>query len=318
MTSRAWRRASAPCSRPQNRKPKCTIGPASCSANSNSVTIAKFPPPPRSAQKRSGFSLSDAVSRSPCAVTTRAETRLSIASPYFRLSHPIPPPRVRPPTPVWLIRPTGTASPCAWVAASRSPSRAPPPTFARRASGSTVTCVHPAEVDHEAVVDDAGAGHAVPTAPDGDLETVRGGEPQGRLHVRLVGAPGDRERAAVDVGVPHPSCLVVRRVVRLDDVAAQGAAEVGDRGVRRSGSWACLSSCVHGGRCTVAPRHPPAQPSKDPGFPWGRSVEYPDQRRWSRRRPGARHEKGVVGRGGRPGARHETPVRGRRSGAGVS
>ena len=28
---RAWRRASAPWSRPQNRKPKCTIGPASCS-----------------------------------------------------------------------------------------------------------------------------------------------------------------------------------------------------------------------------------------------------------------------------------------------
>ena len=70
---------------------------------------------------------------------TRAETRLSIASPYFRLSHPMPPPRVSPPMPVWLTRPTGTASPCSCVAASRSPSSAPPPTFARRAAGSTVT-----------------------------------------------------------------------------------------------------------------------------------------------------------------------------------
>ena len=139
MTSRAWRRASGPWSRPQNRKPKLTIGPASWRSNSNSVTIAKFPPPPRNAQKRSGFSVSEAVSTSPAAVTTRAETRLSIARPYFRLSHPIPPPRVRPPTPVWLIRPTGTARPCSCVAASSVPSRAPPPTFTRRASGSTDT-----------------------------------------------------------------------------------------------------------------------------------------------------------------------------------
>ena len=139
ITSRAWRRAATPWSRPQNRKPKCTIGPASCRANSNSVTIAKSPPPPRNAQNRSVFSSSDATRTSPAAVTTRAESRLSIASPYLRLSHPMPPPSVRPPTPVWLISPTGTARPCAWVAASRSPSKAPPPTLTRRVSGSTTT-----------------------------------------------------------------------------------------------------------------------------------------------------------------------------------
>ncbi len=42
--------------------------------------------------------------------------------------------------PVWPTSPVGTASPCAWVAASRSEINAPPPARARFRSGSTVTC----------------------------------------------------------------------------------------------------------------------------------------------------------------------------------
>ena len=60
--------------------------------------------------------------------------------PCLRVSQPMPPPRVRPPTPVWLTSPTGYRE--AVLPApprSTSPSRAPPPARARRASGSTVT-----------------------------------------------------------------------------------------------------------------------------------------------------------------------------------
>src|ERR1700674_4554974 len=92
------------------------------------------------AQKRSGFSFAAAVRILPSAVTTCAETRLSQLSPACAVKCPIPPPSVSPPMPVRLMNPPVTASPCAWVAASRSCHVAPPPATARRAAGSTVTC----------------------------------------------------------------------------------------------------------------------------------------------------------------------------------
>ena len=55
--SRAVRSACAARSCSTNRSPNCTIGPTWCSRNSNSVTTPKFPPPPRSAQNRSGCSV---------------------------------------------------------------------------------------------------------------------------------------------------------------------------------------------------------------------------------------------------------------------
>ena len=107
--------------------------------NSNSVTTPKFPPPPRIAQKSSGFSSALAVARSPSASTRSAESRLSIVSPQLRVRCPRPPPRVNPPTPVVEITPDGTASPCSCVTASTRPHVQPPPTRTVRLSGSTVT-----------------------------------------------------------------------------------------------------------------------------------------------------------------------------------
>ena len=51
----------------------------------NEVTTPKFPPPPRSAQKRSGCVDSDAVTTRPSASTTSAATRLSMVRPYLRV-----------------------------------------------------------------------------------------------------------------------------------------------------------------------------------------------------------------------------------------
>jgi hypothetical protein len=75
----------------------------------------------------------------PSAVTTSASTRLSTVSPCLRMSQPMPPPRLRPPTPVWPTMPPVVASPWAWVSWSTSAHRAPPWTRAVRAAGSTVT-----------------------------------------------------------------------------------------------------------------------------------------------------------------------------------
>ena len=95
--------------------------------------------------------------------------------------------------------------------------------------------VHGTEVDHEAVVHDGRARHAVRPAAHGHLEAVGSGEPDGCLHVRLVGTSRDGERAAVDGRVPDAATLVVRRVVGADDLATQSAAKVVDRGARGLG-----------------------------------------------------------------------------------
>ena len=119
--------------------PASTIGPSGFSLNSNSVTMPKLPPPPRTPQKSSVFSSSLALTSSPRAVTSFTERSWSIVRPYFRCSHPIPPPSVSPATPVCVTIPAGTASPAAWVAASISPSSTPGAALTVCASGSIST-----------------------------------------------------------------------------------------------------------------------------------------------------------------------------------
>jgi hypothetical protein len=53
--ARRWCRSAA-----QKTGPAITVGPTGCSANRNEVTTPKLPPPPRSAQNRSGCSSADA------------------------------------------------------------------------------------------------------------------------------------------------------------------------------------------------------------------------------------------------------------------
>jgi len=55
------------------------------SRNSKDVTTPKFPPPPRTAQNRSGFSLPLAVTKLPSARTMSTPSRLSIVRPPLRV-----------------------------------------------------------------------------------------------------------------------------------------------------------------------------------------------------------------------------------------
>ena len=71
-----------------------------CSFTSNSVTTPKFPPPPRKAQNKSGFSFELARTTEPSAVTSVNPSTLSHDNPNRRVSHPVPPPRISPEAPV--------------------------------------------------------------------------------------------------------------------------------------------------------------------------------------------------------------------------
>ena len=119
--------------------PASTCVPSGTQRNSNSVTIPKLPPPPRSPQKSSAFSSALALTNSPSAVTRSTETSWSTERPCLRMIQPIPPPSVRPATPVCVTIPDGTASPNACVSRSSSPSSTPACTRAVRRSGSTRT-----------------------------------------------------------------------------------------------------------------------------------------------------------------------------------
>src|SRR5215218_10345093 len=123
--------------------PASTSGPTGCRVSSSAVTTPKLPPPPRSAHSSSGFSVADARTRRPSAVTSSAASRLSQARPCLRSSQPEPPPSVRPATPVVDTRPPVVARPCSWVARSSCAQVAPPPTRATRRVVSTSTASRP-------------------------------------------------------------------------------------------------------------------------------------------------------------------------------
>ena len=76
-------------------KPPVTIS-SGCRRYVKVVATPKLPPPPRSAQKRSGSDASVTSSTSPSAVTSSTASRLSAARPCFAISQPSPPPSVQP------------------------------------------------------------------------------------------------------------------------------------------------------------------------------------------------------------------------------
>ncbi len=92
------------------------FSPMSWQRNVNDVTMPKLPPPPRRAQSRSLWACSLASTNVPSASTTSAAIRLSTVSPKRRDKYPIPPPSVRPATPVDARKPDGVAMPNAMVA----------------------------------------------------------------------------------------------------------------------------------------------------------------------------------------------------------
>src|SRR5215469_6196421 len=124
----------------EDRPSASTTEVSGCNRTSNSVTTPKLPPPPRKAQNKSAFSLALARTTELSAVTSVNCSTLSHDNPNRRVSHPVPPPRIRPEAPVCETTPEGKTSPALCVATSTDPNKQPPANRARRTSGSTTTC----------------------------------------------------------------------------------------------------------------------------------------------------------------------------------
>ena len=82
----------------------------------------------------------------------------------------MPPPSVRPATPVCVTIPPVVARPNAWVSRSSSPQSTPAWTLAVRAVRIDADPFHRPEVDDDAAVADGEPGEAVPSAADRDRE----------------------------------------------------------------------------------------------------------------------------------------------------
>ena len=144
----------------------------------------------------------------------------------------MPPPRVRPVTPVEPTTPPGVTRPCCWVAASKSSQVAPPPERAMPRLGIDLDLAHPGEVDDQPVVDGAVAGGVVASAPHRDLESLRLAEGERRSDVVGVDAAGDRRRPPVDQQVEAEPGPLVLAVGGCEHVAGKAPPELSE--IRRS------------------------------------------------------------------------------------
>ena len=193
--------------------------------------MPKLPPPPRSAQNRSGFSRSLARRNSPSAVTTSAETRLSKVRPNLRLVQPKPPPSVRPAMPVVELMPVGVARPNACVSRSKSPSVAPGSTRASARDRIDAHRLHRRQIDHHAAV-------AAPRCPrccdrrraPATTAPAFAREIDGGAHVGRAGAAHDQTGPAVDHAVPDGARRVIARLARGQHRATQAALQRVDGG----------------------------------------------------------------------------------------
>ena len=194
--SRYQRSTSGSCSIGHIVGPAITVDPTGCVRNWNSVTMPKFPPPPRSAQNSSGCSSALACTCVPSASTTSAPMQAVDVRPKRRERWPMPPPSVSPPTPVVEMTPDGRR---AAVLARRRVDVGPRAAAAdahglgRRVDDDVL---HAAEVDDDRVVGDAEAAAVVAATADGDALVVCAGERERARDVLRARADDDQRRGA--------------------------------------------------------------------------------------------------------------------------
>ena len=149
-------------------------------------------------------------------------------SPNLRVRYPVPPPSVRPATPVLPTIPNGTARPKAWRrvvdvrgAATRLHPHGP-------GGGVDPHALHHRQIDDEAVVAAAEPGTVVTAAADGEQQALLAGEVHGGDDVGRVDGARDQARALVDHAVVERTNGVVVRVGLADEPAAKSLLECGD------------------------------------------------------------------------------------------
>ena len=90
---------------------------------------------------------------------------------------------------------------------------------------------HLAQIDHQPAVAGRQAGEAVAAAADGDRKVGPLREPHRGDHVGDAAAAGDQRRPAIDRAVPDLAVLVVARVLRRDELAAERCFQLAQRGL---------------------------------------------------------------------------------------
>ena len=200
-----------------------------CRRNSNDVTTPKFPPPPRSAQNRSSFSASLAVSALPVGgdhlgrdevVAREADAPRQVADAAAERE------------PAHAGRGDDAAGRREAVRVRGVVEHAPRGAAlgaGRPGLGIDLNVRHAGQVDDDRVVGGAEAGHAVATAAHGQVELVLARVVHGRDHVVGGRAAHDDARPPVDHRVEDLARLVVACVARRDHLAADALAEPVDR-----------------------------------------------------------------------------------------
>ena len=144
------------------------------------MTTPKLPPPPRIAQNRSLFSSALATHEVPSASTTSADSRLSMVSPYLRVRCPMPPPSVRPPTPVLPTMPGRHGRARRRASRDRRRSSGIRRRRARSARRVHMDVADRREVDDQAVVADAEPAGVVPAAANRNPQLILSPEAESR------------------------------------------------------------------------------------------------------------------------------------------
>ena len=168
------------------------IGPTGCRAYSSEAAMPKLPPPPRIAQKRSGFS--SCAGAQHAAVGHDHLGRAQVVEREAVLRHqPAEPAAERQAGDAGLpTTPPVVARPCSCVSRLNSFQSTPPCARAVRARRIDVNALHRRQIDHQAAVDRRPAGDVVAAAAHRDLEAERARQLDGVDDVGDAAAAGDQ------------------------------------------------------------------------------------------------------------------------------
>ncbi len=182
--------------------------------NRKLVTTPKLPPPPRSAQKRSGILRLARGDEAAVGEHHVGFEQVVDGEAVFAREVAVPPPSVSPATPVVETMPNGTARPKACVAWSTSPEVQPAPTRTVRSPGSTRT---PFIIDRSMTSPSSTLPRPGPLWPPPRMamqQIVVAAEIDRGDDVGDVGAARDQQRPLVDHAVVELAGLVVVGVRR--------------------------------------------------------------------------------------------------------
>jgi hypothetical protein len=216
------------CDKGNTTSPPITWRCISCSPNSKDVTTPKLPPPPRTAQYRSG---SRWRWRAAAAVGGNDVDRLHVVQRQAESPRqaPKPPPRVSPPTPVCETVPAVVTRPERHAFVVESPSRLPPATCGRLRRKVHAGVAHRRQVDLQAAVTGRFAAVAVAAALDRQQQVALAGEGDGVHDVRRAGRLHDQRRVLVDARVQDPASDVIALEAGQQQAPAQGLRQLLER-----------------------------------------------------------------------------------------